>query len=148
MIHTYRMETKDAIAEAAAYCEMLTDEQDEISREVMSRIADKWHLWVVHVLAEAGGPLRFSRLLERVEGISQKMLTQTLRQLERDGLVDRTLYPQVPPRVEYDLTPLGHELLVEVAPLWRWIIGHVDAFAASRQRFDAAETERKSGSAA
>ena len=80
--------------------------------------------------------MRFSRVLERVEGISQKVLTQTLRQLERDGLLTRTLYPQVPPRVEYDLTPLGRDLLLQVTPLCRWVTGHIGRFEAARREFD------------
>lgn len=116
------------------FCETLSDEEDALAREMMERASAKWPLRVLHVLAEAKGPLRFSRLLERVEGISQKVLTQTLRALERDGLVTRKLYPQVPPRVEYTLTPLGEELLVQVVTLWRWIAGRVPQFAAARQQ--------------
>ncbi len=76
---------------------------------------------------------------ERVEGISQKVLAQTLRTLERDGLVTRTLYPQVPPRVEYELTPLGLALLGQVTPLWRWVGEHAGEFKAARDRFDQAK---------
>ena len=86
-----------------------------------------------------GGPVRFSRVLEQVEGISQKSLTKTLRQLERDGFVTRTLYVQVSLRVEYELTLLGGELLLRVAPLWRWIAENVAIFQQARGRFDAAQ---------
>jgi DNA-binding HxlR family transcriptional regulator len=86
----------------------------------------------MRVLAQAQGPLRFSRVLERVEGISQKVLTQALRTLERHGLITRTLYPQVPPRVEYELTPLGVDLLAQVLSLWGWIQGRLPEFAAAR----------------
>jgi DNA-binding HxlR family transcriptional regulator len=78
--------------------------------------------------------LRFSRVLERVEGISQKVLTQTLRAMERDGLITRKLYPEVPPRVEYEITPLGDELLLEVVKLWRWIVRRLPAFETARDR--------------
>ena len=79
------------------------------AREMLVRVADKWSMYIIHVLADAG-PLRFSELRRRVDGVSQRMLTVTLRGLERDGLVSRTMYPEVPPRVEYELTPLGATL--------------------------------------
>ena len=91
--------------------ETLTQTEDRLAREVLERITARWSLSVMRVLADANGPLRFSRVLERVEGISQKALTQTLRTLERDGLITRTLYPQVPPRVEYALTAKGRALV-------------------------------------
>jgi len=116
------------------FCETLTDAQDTLAREMLERASAKWPLRVMHILAEANGPLRFSRVLERVEGISQKVLTQTLRTLESDGLVTRTLYPQVPPRVEYELTPLGGELLVEVVTLWQWIANRLPDFEAARAK--------------
>jgi DNA-binding HxlR family transcriptional regulator len=108
--------------------------QDPLAREVLERVTAKWPLSVMRVLAEANGPLRFSRVLERVQGISQKVLTQTLRTLERDGLVTRTLYPQVPPRVEYELTTLGCDLLAQLLSLWRWIVGRLPDFAAAPNR--------------
>jgi DNA-binding HxlR family transcriptional regulator len=114
------------------FCHALTDAQDARARQMLERAAAKWPLRILHVLSEAGGPLRFSRLLEQVEDISQKVLTQTLRTLENDGLVTRTLYPQVPPRVEYELTPLGGELLAQVVTLWRWIVEHLDQFDAGK----------------
>jgi len=135
------METIDPIEDAIAYCDTLSDAEDDLAREVLSHAAGRWPLWVLYVLAENGGPLRFSRVRERVEGISQKVLTQTLRRLERDGLITRTLYPQVPPRVEYDLTPLGRDLLHQVTPLWRWVAEKVGAFGAARNRFDQTKTD-------
>ncbi len=114
------------------FCRNMSDEQDARARQMLERAAAKWPLRVLHVLSEADGPLRFSRVLERVEDISQKVLTQTLRTLESDGLVIRTLYPQVPPRVEYELTPLGRELLAQVVSLWRWIVVHLDEFDAAK----------------
>jgi DNA-binding HxlR family transcriptional regulator len=101
------------------------------AHELLEAVTAKWPLSVMRVLAQAQGPLRFSRVLERVEGISQKVLTQALRALERHGLITRTLYPQVPPRVEYELTPLGADLLAQVLSLWRWIQGRLPEFAAA-----------------
>lgn len=116
------------------FCGTMTDAEDAAARELLERISAKWPLWVLQVLHAAEAPVRFTRVLERVDGISQKMLTQTLRALERDGLVTRTLYPQVPPRVEYEITPLGAELLVQILPLWRWIVGHLPQVEAARAK--------------
>ena len=124
--------------ETLDFCATMTDAQDAFAHSMLERAAGKWPLSVLRVLADANGPLRFSRVLERVEGISQKVLTQTLRALEHDGLVTRTLYPQVPPRVEYELTPLGAELLLQVALLWRWIVERLPAFEAARAKSGAA----------
>jgi DNA-binding HxlR family transcriptional regulator len=117
-------------SELFQFHEALTQAEDRLAREVLERITARWSLSVVRILAEADGPLRFSRVLERIEGISQKALTQALRALERDGLVTRTLYPQVPPRVEYELTTLGRDLMVPVASLWRCIAEKLPDFAA------------------
>jgi DNA-binding HxlR family transcriptional regulator len=119
-------------SELFQFHETLTQAEDRLAREVLERITARWSLSVMRILAQANGPLRFSRVLERVEGISQKALTQTLRTLERDGLITRTLYPQVPPRVEYELTTLGREILVPVASLWRWIAGMLPDIAAAQ----------------
>src|ERR1700690_724245 len=88
-------------------CETLTEAEDALTREMVSRISDKWSLWTMSVIAESGQPMRFSRILEHVEGISQKSLTKTLRGLERDGLITRQVFAEVPPRVEYAITFLG-----------------------------------------
>jgi DNA-binding HxlR family transcriptional regulator len=114
-----------------SFHDTLTQAEDRLAREVLERMTARWSLSVMRILAQANGPLRFSRVLERVEGISQKALTQTLRTLERDGLITRTLYPQVPPRVEYELTALGRELLVLVASLWRGVAVRLPDFAAA-----------------
>src|SRR5512145_3007998 len=88
------------------------------TRVVLDRIADKWTVLVLGLLD--GGPRRFSDLQRRIDGISQKMLTQTLRELERDGLISRTVYPVVPPHVEYALTPLGRTLHSTIQALVTW----------------------------
>jgi DNA-binding HxlR family transcriptional regulator len=129
------METKDPLVAAPDQCDTLDVADDRLAREILDHVADRWTLWVIHVLG-VGGRLRFSRLLEQVEGVSQKMLTKTLRQLERDGLVTRTMYLEVPPRVEYELAPPGRELLLRVLPLWAWVVENVEGFRAARQRFD------------
>ncbi|SCZ04850.1 winged helix-turn-helix transcriptional regulator [Microvirga guangxiensis] len=107
--------------------------------EILSRVGDKWSVQVVVRLGE--GPKRFNELRRTVEGVSQRMLTLTLRGLERDGLVTRTVYPTIPPRVEYQLTELGCSLLKTVRALGAWAIENRDEILEARRRFDnAAET--------
>ncbi len=122
--------------EANSLCESLSEEDDAMTRELMTGLADKWSLWTMSVLAMAEGPLRFTRVMEQVEGISQKSLTKALRQLERDGLATRKMFPEVPPRVEYAITPLGLKLLEQVEPLWRWVAERVKVFQVARQAYD------------
>lgn len=106
------------------------------SHEVLSRVGDKWSVYVIYQLGEKG-TLRFGELKRRVEGISQRMLTVTLRSLERDGLVSRRMYPEVPPRVEYSLTPLGATLRGIVGELVEWSQAHLPEIDAARERYDA-----------
>ncbi|BCJ29088.1 helix-turn-helix domain-containing protein [Actinocatenispora sera] len=104
------------------------------SRQVLDTIADKWVTLVLAALD--GGPARYSQLSRQIAGVSQKMLTQTLRQLERDGLVDRTVTASVPVRVDYTLTPLGASLVAVIAPLKRWAEQHMPDVRSSRRRYD------------
>ena len=106
-------------------------------REILDRVGDKWSMLVLNILG--GGPQRFSALRRAIEGISQRMLTRTLRLLERDGLVSRTVYPTVPPQVEYALTPLGCTLQEPVRALATWAGAHQAEVLAARARFDAAQ---------
>jgi DNA-binding HxlR family transcriptional regulator len=106
------------------------------AREMLVRVGDKWSMYVINVLGNAG-TLRFNELRSRVEGISQRMLTVTLRGMERDGLVKRTVYPEVPPRVEYALTKLGGTLRQLVRGLVRWSGAHLDEVDAARATYDA-----------
>ena len=109
-------------------------------REVLSRVGDKWTLLVVVVLAD--GEKRFSELRRTIEGISQRMLTLTLRGLERDGLVTRTVFPTIPPRVQYALTPLGRTLIEPVVGLASWADNHREAIQQARAKFDASASGR------
>lgn len=106
---------------------------------VLARVGDKWSVLVI--VRMGGGPRRFSELRREVNGISQRMLTLTLRGLERDGLVARTQYPTVPPRVDYELTRLGRSLLAAVTPLGEWAQAHVPHIARAQAAFDAAHEE-------
>jgi DNA-binding HxlR family transcriptional regulator len=105
------------------------------AREVLSRVGDKWSVFVIALLGD--GSKRFSEIKRTIEGISQRMLTLTLRALERDGLVTRTVFPTIPPRVDYALTPLGATLLEPVRALAAWAQLHRQAIHDARDRFDA-----------
>lgn len=102
--------------------------------EVLSRIGDKWTVLVVEILGQ--GPKRFNELRRDIGAISQKMLTTTLRQLERDGMVTRTVFPTIPPRVDYELTALGRELLVPVRTLGAWARTNIGRIEEARRRYD------------
>src|ERR1700752_294299 len=104
--------------------------------EVLARIGDKWTILVVNELGP--GPRRFNEIRRALGSISQRMLTLTLRNLERDGLVTRTVFPTIPPKVEYELTTLGRSLLVPVSGIGLWARQHQGAIEDARRRFDAA----------
>jgi DNA-binding HxlR family transcriptional regulator len=111
------------------------DTDARLVREVLDTVGDKWSTYVIAILDR--GTMRFTELRRAIDGISQRMLTVTLRNLERDGLVERRVFPVVPPRVEYRLTPLGLSLLDVVGGLMRWSSGHTAEIDAARTRYDA-----------
>lgn len=113
-------------------CAGMTTERVESIRQILDRVGDKWSLLVIAVLED--GPLRYTDLQRAVTGISQRMLTLTLRQLGQDGLLTRTSYPEVPPRVEYELTPLGRGLIEVVTSLISWVSDHHDEIHRNRMR--------------
>jgi DNA-binding HxlR family transcriptional regulator len=140
------MKSRFSWEQIAEFCETLTEAEDMLTREMVSRISDKWSLWTMSVIAVPGKPMRFSRIMEQVEGISQKSLTKTLRGLERDGLITREIFAEVPPRVEYTITALGSEMLDNVAPLWLWVAKRVRSVQDCRAVFDGRELRsRKNG---
>lgn len=104
-------------------------------RDLLDRIGEKWTVAVLHRLR--GGPRRFTQVMHGVPGISQRMLTVTLRNLERDGLVSRTVHPVVPPRVDYELTPRGRTLLETLCVLRAWSLAHMEDIEQSRKEYDA-----------
>ena len=108
---------------------------DALVREIIERVADKWTMLVLEVLEEHG-VVRFTQLGRLVGGISQKMLTQTVRQMERDGLVTRTVHPVIPPRVEYELTELGRSLGEAFCGVWIWAEAHGEEIERARRRFE------------
>ena len=111
------------------------------ARELLDRIADKWTTLIIGILVDAGEPVRFTELRRAIGGISQKMLTQTLRVLERDGLVVRVMYPVIPPRVEYSLTPLGATLDEPLRALSAWSERHMSDVREAQRAFDARHAE-------
>ncbi len=112
-------------------------------RDVLDRICDKWSLLILGMLDD--GPMRFTELHRAVSGISQRMLTLTLRNLHRDGLVSRTSYPEIPPRVEYAVTDFGRSLVPAVLAIAAWAHQHHDQLEANRDAFDDAALPRVTG---
>ncbi len=113
------------------------------ARDVLNRVGDKWSVFVVSLLH--GGPMRFSELKRAIEGISQRMLTLTVRGLERDGLVTRTVTPTIPPRVDYELTSLGRTLLQPILALSAWAEKNRGAIQDARGRYDAKAARSRAG---
>ncbi len=120
---------------AHTYPQEIDPRVEALVTEVIGRVADKWTLLILEVLEE-NGELRFTKIGRLVEGISQKMLTQTLRAMERDGLVVRTIHPVIPPRVEYRLTPLGNTLSDAFCGVWSWAAANLERIEAARRAFD------------
>lgn len=134
---------EEGTSQAPGSCEGTDDEFDVMNwdaredcdvRQILDRVADKWSLLVIALLERR--TLRFTELKREIDGISQRMLTQTLRHLERDGLVRRTVYPVVPPRVDYDLTPLGASLHSTIKALVTWTEEHQREIAVARTQYD------------
>jgi len=125
----------DIIARSQTICESLTDEDDGLKREVLTHAGNRWSLGIVHALG-VSGTLRHAELARRLNGVSQRMLTRSLRQLERDGLIVRKDHREVPPRVDYTLTELGRGLLAGMMPLWIWVIDNAAAFKTARNSFE------------
>ena len=105
------------------------------AREVLQRVGDKWSMYVIDLLGQ--GTMRFTELHRGVNGITARMLTVTLRGLERDGIVTRTIHPVIPPRVDYALTPMGRTLLATIGQLVTWADGHLPEIEAARVAYDA-----------
>lgn len=132
--------TEQQIAKARAYAastppEDLDPKIEALVNELIGRVADKWTMIILEVLMEKGEQ-RFTRLSDCINGISQKMLTQTLRQMERDGLVVRTVHPVVPPKVEYKLTKLGLSLSAAFCGVWVWAADNLKQVEHARLKFD------------
>lgn len=133
---------EDGTSKAPSYCDGTYDDEiiqwdtraDCEVRQILDRVADKWSLLVIALLERR--TMRFSELRRAIDGVSQRMLTVTLRQLERDGLITRTVYPEVPPRVEYQLTPMGQSLHHVIKELVVWTEEHQHQISAARDAYD------------
>lgn len=141
--------TKKQLNQAKAYYAHLPSPDAEIDprvetlvHELIGRVADKWTMLILELLAEQG-EMRFTRIADAIGSISQKMLTQTLRQMEREGLVTRTIHPVIPPHVDYKLTKLGLSLGEAFCGVWVWAAEHLDEIERSRRAFDARTTKAK-----
>ena len=137
--HTYPMESEPPVAQKKRTTKRslgpeTSPELDALVREIIERVADKWTMLVIEALAEHG-TLRFTEVGEKIGGISQKMLTKTLRQMEADGLVTRTVLPVIPPHVEYDLTDMGFSLGKAFCGVWIWAEKNQKAIEKSRAEF-------------
>ncbi|MDZ5431404.1 helix-turn-helix domain-containing protein [Pseudomonas fluorescens] len=129
------MDNEEVLRRSQAACDALSADDDGLKREVLTHAGNRWSLGVVHALGVAG-KLRHAEIGRRMHGVTQRMLTRTLRQLERDGLVVRHDYHEVPPRVEYALSDLGMGLLVHMIPLWTWVIENGSGFRSARATYD------------
>jgi DNA-binding HxlR family transcriptional regulator len=146
------MTVEDGTSKAPSYCDGTVDDEiiqwdtraDCEVRQILDRVADKWSLLVIALLERQ--TMRFSELRRAIDGVSQRMLTVTLRHLERDGLVERTIYPEVPPRVEYRLTPMGQSLHEVIKALVVWTEEHQQQISAARDAYDVMASTKPAGS--
>jgi DNA-binding HxlR family transcriptional regulator len=129
------VDSEEIIRRSQAACDALSADDDGLKREVLTHAGNRWSLGIVHVLGVAGR-LRHAEIGRRMDGVTQRMLTRTLRQLERDGLILRYDHREVPPRVEYELSELGQGLLVHMIPLWTWVVESAEGFRSARARYD------------
>lgn len=142
MIPGAREMDQDEILEySQAVCNGLRDDDDGLRREVLAHAGSRWSLGVVNTLG-VYGRLRHAEIRRRMHGVTQRMLTRTLRQLERDGLVIRHDFGEVPPRVEYELSDTGMGMLVRMIPLWTWIVENADRFRKDRQKYDKQQVDQ------
>jgi len=132
-VRTLRQE--DILTYSQAVCDGLRDDDDGVRREVLAHAGNRWSLGVIHTLG-VYGQLRHAEIRRRMHGVTQRMLTRTLRHLERDGLIERHDFEEVVPHVEYQLTESGLELLIRMVPLWTWIVENADSFRTARATFD------------
>ena len=122
------MTREEMLTYSQAVCDGLREDEDGVRREVLTHAGSRWSLGVIHTLG-VYGKLRHADIGRRMHGVTQRMLTRTLRQLERDGLVTRHDLVEMPPRVEYELTELGMGLLIRMVPLWTWVVENSDDFS-------------------
>lgn len=136
MAHDLSEEQRLQISALTRARETIAPEMESVADALLARVADKWTITVLEVLGEEG-TARFTQIFRLLPGISQKMLTQTLKRMERDGLVTRTAYPVIPPRVDYELTSLGIDLGIAFCTVWVWAARNVERVEDARRTYDA-----------
>ncbi|QKS80963.1 winged helix-turn-helix transcriptional regulator [Pseudomonas bijieensis] len=129
------MTNQAVLSQAETICRTLREDDDGVRREVLAHAGSRWSLGILHALG-VYGRMRHAEIKRQMTGVTQRMLTKTLRSMERDGLVARREYGEIPPRVEYELTPLGMELLIRMSPIWTWVVENVEDFRKARRIFD------------
>lgn len=137
------MTDQDVLSQAQTICQTLREDDDGVRREVLTHAGSRWSLGILHALG-VYGTMRHAEIKRQMTGVTQRMLTKTLRALERDGLLSRCEFDEIPPRVEYALTPLGMELLVRMSPIWTWVVENVDDFRKARRTFDSQDGNKPS----
>ena len=131
------------LRDAEALCQTLRQDDDGVRREVLAHAGSRWSLGILHALG-VYGTMRHAEIKRQMAGVTQRMLTKTLRAVERDGLLIRREFGEIPPRVEYELTPLGMELLVRMSPVWMWVVENAEEFRKARRAFDNQEVKKPS----
>lgn len=135
MIPEREMTDQEVLSQAETICRTLREDDDGVRREVLAHAGNRWSLGILHALG-VYGTMRHAEIKRQMTGVTQRMLTKTLRSMERDGLVDRREFGEIPPRVEYELTPLGMGLLIRMSPIWTWVVENVEDFRKARRIFD------------
>jgi len=131
----------EALKEAEAICQTLREDDDGVRRDVLAHAGSRWALGILHALG-VYGTLRHAELKRQLSGVTQRMLTKTLRALERDGLLLRHETDEKPLRVEYELTALGKDLLLRMSPIWTWVVEHAEDFRQARRTFNGQDKQQ------
>ena len=141
MIPEKEMTDQEALSQAETICRTLREDDDGVRREVLAHAGSRWSLGILHALG-VYGTMRHAEIKRQMTGVTQRMLTKTLRSIERDGLVVRREFGEIPPRVEYGLTPLGMGLLMRMSPIWTWVVENVEDFRKARRIFDSQDDKK------
>ena len=141
MIPEKEMTDQEALSQAETICRTLREDDDGVRREVLAHAGSRWSLGILHALG-VYGTMRHAEIKRQMTGVTQRMLTKTLRSMERDGLVVRREFGEIPPRVEYELTPLGMGLLIRMSPIWTWVVENVEDFRKARRIFDSQDDKK------
>jgi DNA-binding HxlR family transcriptional regulator len=131
----------EALRQAEIICQTLRQDDDGLRREVLTHAGSRWSLGILHSLG-VYGVMRHAEIKRQMTGVTQRMLTKTLRGLERDGLLLRRAFDEKPLRVEYELTPLGTQLLARMSPIWTWVVENAEDFREARVLFDGQDRQK------